>query len=130
VKLQLPRFLKKKIHSIIREKMGKRNLFIAAVVSGFFISLSEFICTGQIYLPTLIFVSGVPELRIRALVYLFFYNIAFIVPLVIVFVATYKGMKSAALNKFWRDKVKFVKLITSFFFVFLGVFIILYSFFF
>ncbi len=130
VKLQLPRFIKKKIHSIIREKMGKKNLFIAAVVSGFFISLSEFICTGQIYLPTLIFVSRVPELKIKAILYLIIYNIAFIVPLVIVFIATYKGMKSSAINKFWRNKVKFVKLGTCFFFVFLGLFITFYIFFF
>ena len=123
VTLQLPRFIKRKIHSVIREKMTKKNLFLAAVVSGFFISISEFICTGQIYLPTLIFVSGVPELKIRAILYLILYNIAFIVPLVIVFVATYKGMKSSAINKFWRDKVKFVKLGTCFFFIFLGLFI-------
>ncbi len=129
VKLQLPRFIKKKIHSVIREKIGKRNLFIAAVVSGFFISLSEFICTGQIYLPTLIFVSRVPELRIRAILYLIFYNIAFIIPLLIVFIATYKGMRSSVINKFWRDKVKFVKLGTSFFFVFLGLLITYYIFF-
>lgn len=129
VKLQLPRFIKKKIHSVIREKMGKKNLFIAAVVSGFFISLSEFICTGQIYLPTLIFVSRVPELRIRAILYLIIYNIAFIIPLVIVFVGTYKGMRSSAINKFWKNKVKFVKLATSFFFIFLGLFITFYIFF-
>jgi cytochrome c biogenesis protein CcdA/glutaredoxin len=129
VKLQLPRFIKKKIHSVIRGKMGKKNLFIAAVVSGFFISLSEFVCTGQIYFPTLIFVSSVPELRVRAILYLIIYNIAFIVPLVIVFVATYKGMKSSIMSKFWRDKVKFVKLATSFFFVFLGLFITFYIFF-
>jgi cytochrome c biogenesis protein CcdA len=129
VKLQLPRFLKKKIHSVIREKMGKKNLFIAAVLSGFFISLSEFICTGQIYLPTLIFVSRIPELKVRAILYLIVYNISFIVPLVIVFFAAYKGMKSSVINKFWGNKVKFVKLATSFFFVFLGLFIAFYIFF-
>ncbi|MBN1695012.1 DUF1573 domain-containing protein [candidate division WOR-3 bacterium] len=126
VKLQLPRFIKKKIHSVIREKMGKKNLFIAATVSGFFISVSEFICTGQIYLPTLIFVSRVPELRIRAILYLIFYNIAFIIPLLLVFVATYKGMRSSVINKFWKDKVKLIKLGTCFFFVFLGLFITYY----
>ncbi len=129
VKLQLPRFIKKKIHSVIREKMGKKNLFIATVVSGFCISLSEFICTGQIYLPTLIFVSRVPELQIRAISYLIIYNIGFIIPLIIVFTATYRGMKSSAINKFWREKVKFVKLATSFFFIFLGLFIGFYIFF-
>jgi cytochrome c biogenesis protein CcdA len=129
VKLQLPRFIKKRIHSVIREKMTKKNLFLAAVVSGFFVSVSEFICTGQIYLPTLIFVSRVPELRIKAILYLILYNLAFIVPLVIVFVATYKGMRSSVINKFWRDKVKFVKLGTCFFFLFLGLFITYYIFF-
>jgi len=129
VKLQLPRFIKKRIHSVIREKMSKKNLFIAAVVSGFFVSVSEFICTGQIYLPTLIFVSSVPELRVRAILNLIIYNIAFIIPLVIVFVATYKGMRSSAINKFWRNKVKFVKLGTCFFFLFLGLFIAFYIFF-
>ncbi len=129
VKLQLPRFIKKRIHSVIREKMTKKNLFLAAVVSGFFISVSEFICTGQIYLPTLIFVSRVPELRVRAILYLIVYNIAFIIPLVIVFVSTYKGMQSSTINKFWRNKVKFVKLGTCFFFVFLGLFISYYIFF-
>jgi len=129
VKLQLPRFIKKKIHAVIREKMGKRNLFIAAVVSGFFISVSEFVCTGQIYLPTLIFVSRVPELQIRAIFYLILYNIAFIVPLLVVFTGTYKGMQSSVINKFWRDKVKFVKLGTCFFFIFLGLVIFYYIFF-
>jgi cytochrome c biogenesis protein CcdA/glutaredoxin len=129
VKLQLPRFIKKRIHSIIRDKMSKKNLVLASVVSGFFISLSEFICTGQIYLPTLIFVSRVPELKVKAIIYLILYNIAFIVPLVIVFVSTYKGMRSSAINKFWRNKVKFVKLGTCFFFLFLGLFITYYTFF-
>ncbi len=129
VKLQLPRFIKKRIHSVIREKMSKKNLFIAAIVSGFFVSVSEFICTGQIYLPTLIFVSRVPELKIKAIIYLILYNIAFIVPLVIIFVATYKGIRSSAINKFWRNKVKFVKLGTCFFFLFLGLFITFYIFF-
>jgi len=129
-KLQLPRFIKRNIHLVIREKMGMRNLFVAAALSGFFISLSEFICTGQIYLPTLIFVSEVPALRIKALTYLVLYNIAFIFPLVVVFLATYKGMRSSALNKFWSKKVEFVKLITGFFFVLLGGLLIFYIFFF
>lgn len=126
-KLQLPGFIKKKIHSIIREKMKMKNLFVAAVISGFFISLSEFVCTGQIYLPTLIFVSEIPSLRIKALAYLFVYNVAFIVPLLIVFVAAYKGMSSSVLNRFYKSKVEIVKLISAAFFVFLGGLLIFYA---
>jgi hypothetical protein len=129
VKLQLPRFIKKNIHSVIREKMKMRNLFAAAIVSGFFISLSEFICTGQIYLPTLVFVSGIQSLRIKALMYLFVYNIAFISPLVIVFVSTYKGMSSSVLSRFWKNNVGLAKLLSATFFVSLGVLLVLYVFF-
>lgn len=128
-KLQLPRFIKKNIHSIIRERMEMRNLFAAAVVSGFFISLSEFICTGQIYLPTLMFVIGVPSLRFKAMLYLLIYNIAFVVPLIIVFVAAYKGISSSVLNKFWKSKVELVKLVSALFFLLLGALLVFYAFF-
>jgi glutaredoxin len=129
IKLQLPRFIKKNIHSLVREKMKMKNLFAAAVVSGFFISFSEFVCTGQIYLPTLMFVSEVPSLRIKAILYLFVYNIAFIIPLGIVFVSAYRGMSSSALNRFWRSKVEVVKLISALFFFFLAGLLIFYAFF-
>jgi len=126
-KLQLPRFIKRNIHSMIRKKMQMKNLFAAAIVSGFFISLSEFVCTGQIYLPTLMFVSEAPSLRIKALLYLFLYNIAFVVPLVVVFIASYKGVSSSALNKFWKNKVETVKLISALFFIFLAGLLVFYA---
>jgi hypothetical protein len=128
-KLQLPRFIKKNIHSLIREKMKMRNLLAAASISGFFISFSEFVCTGQIYLPTLMFVSEVPSLRIKAILYLLLYNIAFIIPLVVVFVSVYRGISSSSLNRFWRSKVEIVKLVSTVFFLFLAGLLIFYAFF-
>jgi hypothetical protein len=109
--------------------MKMRNLFAAASISGFFISFSEFVCTGQIYLPTLMFVSEVPSLRIKAILYLFLYNIAFIIPLVVVFLSVYRGISSSALNRFWKGKVEIVKLVSALFFVFLAGLLIFYAFF-
>jgi len=66
-----------------------------AAVTGFIVSLLELACTGQIYLPTLMFISNIPDLKINAIFYLLLYNLMFIVPLVLVFAFTYWGTSSA-----------------------------------
>lgn len=128
VKLQLPKFLKRRIHTDIREKMQMRNYILAAVVIGILVSLSEFVCTGQVYLPTLAFITTqVPSLKLRGLTYLFFYNLAFIVPLVIVFSTVYKGKTSTDLNLFWRRHGATAKLAISVLFFLLGGLLIFYA---
>ena len=94
-KLQLPSFLKNMIHSAIRKNVRLSNYILMAAVTGFIVSLLELACTGQIYLPTIMFISTIPNLKVNALVYLLFYNLMFVVPLVLVFSFTYWGTTSA-----------------------------------
>ncbi len=94
-KLQLSPFLKKMIHSTIRKNVRLSNYILMAAVTGFIVSLLELACTGQIYLPTLMFISNIPDLKINAIFYLLLYNLMFIVPLVLVFAFTYWGTSSA-----------------------------------
>jgi len=94
-KLQLPLFLKSLIHSAIRKNVRLGNYVLMAAVTGFIVSILELACTGQIYLPTLMFISTIPDLKVNALFYLLFYNLMFIVPLVLVFSFTYWGTTSA-----------------------------------
>jgi len=94
-KLQLPSFLKNMIHSAIRKNVRLSNYILMAAVTGFIVSLLELACTGQVYLPTIMFISTIPNLKANALFYLFFYNLMFIVPLVLVFSFTYWGTTSA-----------------------------------
>jgi thiol-disulfide isomerase/thioredoxin len=94
-KLQLPLFLKNMIHSAIRKNVRLSNYILMAAVTGFIVSLLELACTGQIYLPTIMFISTIPDLKINALFYLLFYNLMFILPLVLVFSFTYWGTTSA-----------------------------------
>lgn len=108
--LKLPGFLQKRIHKVVRTHSRVKNYVLAAFVTGFFISLLEFACTGQVYLPTIIFVSKVPALKAKALFYLFFYNLCFILPLVVIFLLAYKGMTSHKLTEFWKRKEKGIKL--------------------
>ena len=119
--LQLPPRIKKMIHSTIRENVKTRNFIIMAVVTGFLVSILELACTGQIYLPTLIFISNVPELRANALLYLFLYNLMFVVPLIIVFLFTYWGTSSQQWADLTKKNFGKMKLIMTFLFFGLAI---------
>ncbi len=124
MKLQLPDFLKKRIHKTIREESKSKRYFLAAVVSGFIVSLLEFTCTGQVYLPTILFVTNIPSMRTSAISYLLLYNIIFIVPLLMIFSVVYWGITSEQLAFFLQKRTSAIKLLTSLlFFVLAGILI-------
>ncbi len=123
--LRLPDMLRKRVRRAIREGASVRNYVWAAFLTGFVVSLLELACTGQVYLPTIIFVTGVPELRINAVSYLVLYNLMFIVPLVVIFVLVYYGTTSLQLATFLRRNAALVKLLTAIFFATLGAWLLL-----
>ncbi len=116
IKLQLPDFLKKRIHRTIREKSRSSRYLLAAVTAGFVISLLEFTCTGQVYLPTILFVTNIPSLKLSATFYLVLYNLMFIMPLLIIFGVVYWGVSSEQLAFFLQKRTSTIKLLTSLFF--------------
>ncbi|HVP79214.1 MAG TPA: hypothetical protein VMV04_15110 [Thermodesulfobacteriota bacterium] len=120
MKLQLPEFLKKRIHRTIREKSKARRYFGAAVAAGFIISLLEFTCTGQVYLPTILFVTNIPSLKAGAFSYLILYNIFFVLPLLVIFGIVYWGVTSEQLAFFLQKRAATIKLFTAVFFLFLA----------
>ena len=113
MKLQLPEFLKKRIHQTIRQESKSNRFFLAAVASGFIISLLEFTCTGQVYLPTILFVTNIPSLRTSAIAYLILYNVMFILPLLIIFAIVYWGVTSEQLALFLKRRSSIIKLLTA-----------------
>ena len=126
MKLQLPMFLKKKIHGIIRKQTRSSKAgFIATFTLGFIIAGTEVICTGQLYLPTIGYIMTIPELRVYAFFNLVLYNIMFIVPLVGIFVAAYLGVTSERMALVSKDHTGTVKLLTGILFMGLGVFLFL-----
>ncbi len=125
MKLQLPDFLKKRIHRTIREKSRSTRYFFAALAAGFVISLLEFTCTGQVYLPMILFVTNIPSLKLSATFYLLLYNFMFIMPLLIIFGIVYWGVSSEQLAHFLQKRVSTIKLLTSLlFFTLAGILII------
>lgn len=97
--LQLPRFLKDKIHAVIRKESNVKHYILAAFVIGFLVSLLEFPCTGQIYFPIVVVVREISTLRIQALSYLILYNLMFIFPLIVIFGFAYWGTTWEGLSR-------------------------------
>ena len=124
MKLKLPTRLRRQINRVIREGANVRAIAGVALVTGVVISLIELACTGQVYLPTIIFVLGVPALRARGLLYLLLYNVLFVLPLVVVFVLAYWGTTSERLGQFVNKRTGVIKLATAGLFILLGVWMV------
>jgi len=125
MKLQLPDFLKKRIHRTIRQESKSTRYFLAAISAGFVVSLLEFTCTGQVYLPTILFVTNIPSLKGSAVSYLLLYNFMFITPLLIIFGIVYWGVTSEQLTFFLQKRASSIKLYTSLlFFALAGIMIL------
>jgi hypothetical protein len=130
MKLQLPRSLKRRIHKTVRgvepppEALRRAGLSKyqppGAVFLGFIVSLFEFTCTGQVYLPTIIFVMSISELWKNGFFYLLLYNFAFIIPLLSVFGLFYLGVTQRRFGLFLQKRGALIKLLTSVFFFLLG----------
>jgi len=111
--LRLPDRLKNQARAVVRRGQRMSAYVLGAFVTGLLVSLLELACTGQLYLPTIVFVVSVPALRARAVAYLLLYNLAFILPLGVVFVLTYFGTTSMQLGMFLQKRTAAVKLGTA-----------------
>ena len=124
--LQLPSFLKKKINLVIgkglrRKRKNFLELSLVSLVVGFLVSLLEGACTGQVYLPTIFFILKTSTLRLKAFVYLLIYNLAFIAPLIVIFLLSFFGVSSQEFNKFLKKNLGGVKLSMAVLFLVLGL---------
>lgn len=129
--LQLPEFLKKQVNvaigSGLRDRHNARTFelcFISLGV-GFMVSLLEAACTGQVYLPTVMYIMKLPELRFKAFFYLVFYNLMFILPLLCVFILSFLGVRSRQFNLFLKRRLGSIKLSLAGLFLVLGLAILM-----
>ena len=126
--LQLPQNLKVRIHKImgffLRDKHESAwRLVLAALAVGFGVSLVEAVCTGQVYLPTVVLIMQDPAYRVKAIIYLLSYNFMFIVPLLAVFALALAGYQSKHFSEMLKKHLGLTKLLLCA--VFLGLFFLL-----
>jgi hypothetical protein len=124
VTLGLPKVVKSRIHKVIRVGLSTRGLIFGSVAVGFLVAVLESICTGQVYLPTIIFVARAPGLRADALGYLLLYNLMFILPLVAILTVAYFGVRSESLGGFLARHLGALKLALAVLFAGLGVLVL------
>ncbi|MDO9390704.1 MAG: hypothetical protein Q7U71_02910 [bacterium] len=115
--LQLSTAAKQRIHKIIREKMGAGSLIGGAFMVGLITSVLEFACTGQVYLPTIAFVSQIATHKYQAYGYLLLYNLMFEVPMIITFIIAFWGVSSKRIAGWAQASVAGVKLLTALMFL-------------
>ncbi len=133
--LQLPKPVKDQIHKIIGQHYRIHTqganaprpvfkLIISALITGFLVSVLEAVCTGQTYLPTIAFVLKTNSFNFRALVFLFIYNLMFILPLLVIFIFALFGATSAQFAGFLKKHMLAIKALLAILFFGLGSFLI------
>jgi HEAT repeat protein/cytochrome c biogenesis protein CcdA len=119
--LQLPGLLKDRIRGVIRTGARARRFVIAAFLSGIVISFLELACTGQVYAPI---VYQIHQGRLDAVLWLALYNLAFILPLIVIFLLAYGGLRSETLVEFQKKHTFTVKLALAALFLLLAAFLL------
>jgi len=108
--LKLPKRLQSISHRLIRRGAKSRRFVLSAFLLGLAVSLVELACTGQVYLPTIVFMLGIPGWKAKAGLALILYNVMFILPLIGVFLLVYFGTTSQQLLTWMRRHAATVKL--------------------
>ncbi len=119
--LTLPDNLKDRIRSVIRVSSKSRHYVITAFVAGIIISFLELACTGQVYAPI---IYSIQQGKMDAVAWLAAYNVAFILPLVVIFVMAVMGMSNKRLIDFQQRHTFGVKIGLGLIFVLLALVIL------
>ena len=127
VMMQLPKRFKEFIHKLMRENRRQMFVLSGTFVLGILVTLAESVCTGQVYVPTLLFLANSEGGRWWA--YLLLYNIMFIIPLIGVFVFAIWSMKIQLLLKLSKHDVVISKVLMGMFFLILAILLGYFEFF-
>ncbi len=131
IKMQLPAGLRRFNHNMIKKMTDVKNegkLLLLCFVLGLLISAGEFLCTGQIYLATILYVlQNSDGFNMMSLLYFVLYCLAFILPLIVITIIIHKSKSFFSLSEAVREKMHIIKLVNALLFLaFLLLVIVLY----
>jgi cytochrome c biogenesis protein CcdA/glutaredoxin len=124
--LQLPLGIKQRIHRDIKERTAVGSIVFGSFVAGFIVSVLEFGCTGQIYLPTITFMISKAGLQVKPVFALLLYNLMFVLPLIVIALVAVV-FTTRAVGRALSAKIPAVKLLTALLFFGLGIVLILFA---
>ena len=100
-------------------KRGLISILALTFVLGLTLSVTELICTGQIY------VTIVNEIKYESVGYSYFlllsYNIMFIIPLVIIAVVSITGKGIMSTSNFIREHLHIIKILNALLFLIIAI---------
>ena len=106
-------------------KWAKKGTFPAMIVLGAMVSAVELPCTGGPYLAITALLSK--NFNLQALYYLLIYNFIFVLPLIVILIATYLGTSVKEVKQ-WKTKYrKWMRLATGLLLIGLGILLIMYA---
>ena len=124
VTLKLPEGVKVLIRKIAMESWSGPAVALAGFGCAFLVTLLDALCTGQVYVPVLALISREPGAW-RSFALLALYNLAFVSPLVVVFVLASKTTDAFQMAKWSSRNVVPAKIALGVVFVLLGVLVLL-----
>ncbi|MDC7126775.1 MAG: hypothetical protein PQJ46_14485, partial [Spirochaetales bacterium] len=117
--------IKKRMRTTIRVRSRSAAVVGSSIIMGFLVSIFELGCTGQIYFPTITYLIQTGEAS-TGYTYLALYNVAFIIPLAIVFVLVYFGASSEKITIIFQKRLGLIKILTGFLFIAFAVLMLIY----
>jgi len=124
VTLQIPDKVKRKIHTFTRSKIGWGGPVIGGFVVGTVVTILESVCTGQSYLPTLMYVLEQNPSNLIAWFLLALYNLFFILPLIVIFVLFQRGADIPSLLEWSKKNLVVIRILFGLFFTAMAIFLL------
>jgi len=94
---------------------------LGGALAGGLVTVLESVCTGQVYLPTLVLMVREGGFNLRVLWLLLLYNALFVLPLVVTLLLTWRGLRTERLLEWSRRNVVPAKLALAALFMGLAV---------
>lgn len=117
VKLQIPKKIKRRIHAFMNSRLGVGGPILGGLITGAGVTVLESVCTGQSYVPVLMYMLKRDCSDVCAWVLLVIYNLLFVLPLTIVFVCFHRGLQLTALIDWSKRNLVVVKILLGLFFL-------------
>lgn len=116
----MPEALRRRANMQMARGMHGGRWILSGFLMGCVVSLLELACTGQVYLPTILYMLETGASGGRAYLYLLLYNICFILPLLIMLALCLRGLGSQRLWDILQRHAALARLVAG------GVFLLMF----
>jgi len=121
--LKVPESFSKKMKEKTLKYLNKKNLFLYSFLVGGIVSSFEFVCTGQIYLPTISYLVSVTNYNPAYIFALVLYTVFFLIPLFGVFMFVYLGRNFIYISAAFNKRVSLIKVVNGIIFLIFTIFL-------